>query len=363
LFAFSNGICIDLLNNGIPRQIVKEDFIITTTGYSYPERNEFYINKMYEIINSLSDDPQQIKSILSLLSLSLWGENTNEIFAQLTGSGGNGKGYSDTGIKKVYGNYYQSINSNQLTDYEKDNQRANPELASCRFARVVMATEPEDSKNGKSTTLKVPTLKKWTGRDVITTRFLHKDSFSYTAKFTLMMQLNDLLDLSINDDAIKRRMKVIELPFKFVENKGQPLEENQKYRDESLKSLISTDEYRNSFLFILLDTWLENKGKFFESEKVKSFTHEFFETQNPVKIWFNQYYDNDDNDKISGSDMYNYFKTIEYNSTMSTKTFGRLLKECCKCKTTNKCIFYLCKVKSKQENKDKDDVNNGIPPL
>jgi phage/plasmid-associated DNA primase len=357
LFSFSDGKCIDLLQNGIVRDIVKEDFIITTCGYDYPTRDENYINKWNQIINSLSDDPYQIKSIKSLLSLGLWGENKNEIFAQLTGSGGNGKGLLDTGMKKVYGNYYKSINSNQLTDYEKDNQRANSELASCRFARIVMATEPEDSKNGKSTTLKVPTLKKWTGRDVITTRFLHKDTFSFTAKFTLMMQLNDLLDLSTNDEAIKRRMKVVELPFKFIKDEGQTLSENEKFRDDTLKDTISQNEYRNALFFILLDTWLENNGNFFESEKVKSFTNEFFENQNPVKLWFNQHYEFDRNGKISSNELFNTFKIDDYNSTLSMTAFGRLLKECCKCHKSNGKIVYHCKRKSLLD----DYRFNGVP--
>lgn len=359
LFAFSDGKCIDLLNGGKVREIVKEDFIITTTGYAYPERNEIFIKKVNDILNSLTDDPEQIKSIKSLMCLGLWGENTNEIFAQFIGTGGNGKGLLDTGMKKVYGTYYQAINPSQLTEYEKDNQRANSELASCRFARVVMAVEPADSSNnGKNTTLKVPTLKKWTGRDIIKTRFLHKDQFSYTAKFTLMMQLNDQLDLSSNDDGIKRRMKIVELPFSFVENKGQPLKSFEFYRDESLKSLISTHEYRDALFFILLDSWLKNNGKFYESEKVKSYTNEFFENQNPVKLWFNQHYENDDNSKISGNDMFNQFKIYDYNSTLNMMSFGRLLKECCKSKKTTGKIMYFCKRKPFENN---DDRFNGVP--
>ena len=345
LFAFSDGKCIDMLNNGMVREIEKDDYIMTTCGYPYPIRDEFFIEKMNNIINSLSDDNEQIRSIKTLLSLGLWGENKNEIFAQLTGSGGNGKGLLDTGIKKVYGKYYQCINSNQLTDYEKENGRANSELASCRFARIVMATEPADSKNGKSTTLKVPTLKKWTGRDVITTRFLHKDCFSFTAKFTLMMQLNDLIDLSTNDEAIKRRMKVIELPFKFVENNGQELTENEKYRDESLKTIISTEEYRNAFLFILIDCWLENNGKFFESAKVKLITNEFFEEQNPVKSWFLQKYEIDNYSKISATDMFNSYKNDNYENIINMTAFGRLLKECCPSKKLKNGNVYNCKRK------------------
>jgi len=345
LFAFSDGKVVDLNNNGRVRDIVKEDYIMTTCGYPYPNRDNIFIDKMMKIIKSLSDDPEQIKSILTLLSLSLWGENKNEIFAQLTGTGGNGKGLLDTVTKKTYGNYYYSINSTQLTEYEKDNGRANSELASCRFARLVMATEPEDNKNGRNTTLKVPIIKKWTGRDPITTRFLHKDAFTFTAKFVLMMQLNDLIDLSTNDDAIKRRMKVVELPFKFVKNDGQPLGHNERYRDETLKDLVSTDSYRDAFFYILLDTWLENKGVFYESKKVKEYTSEFFESQNPVKLWFNQNYEKDQDNKIGASDMFQKFKEDNYENTMTNTVFGRMLKECCDSKRLSKGIIFFCRKK------------------
>lgn len=357
LFAFSDGKCIDLLNNGNVRDIVKEDYIMTTCGYSYPVRDENYIKKWEEILNSLSDDPQQIKTIKSLLSLSLWGENKNEVFCQLTGTGGNGKGLLDTGSKTVYGNYYKPINSNQLTEYEKDNQRANSELASCRFARFVMASEPKDENyNGKATTLKVASIKKWTGRDLITTRFLHKDSFSFTAKFVLMMQLNDLLDLSTNDEGIKRRMKVIELPFKFVKNEGQVLNENEKYRDETLKDTIKQDKYRDALFFILLDTWLETNGIFYESEKVKNTTNEFFTNQNPVKFWFDEKYEIDLYSKINSTELYNNYKKDVYDSSISMTTFGRLMKEFCKSKkSTGGKIVYLCKRKIIQH--DDDDIH------
>jgi len=359
IFSFSDGQCIDLLENGAVRDIVKDDYILTTCGYPYPERNELYISKVNTIINSLSDDPEQIKSITSLLSLPLWGSNTNEIFAELTGSGGNGKGLLDTGIDKVFGNYYCSIHSSQLTEYIKDKQRANSSLAKCRFARIVMASEPEDSFNGKTATLKVPILKSWTGQDKIEARFLMKDTFEFKPKFVLMLQCNDLVDLSNNDDAIKRRMKIFELPFKFVKNEGQILESDQRYRNENLKSLIATNEYRNALFYILLDTWLETKGVLFESNKVKNFTAEFFDTQNPVKIWFNTYYIVDNNITINSTEMYRKFKDENYESTMSQIVFGRLLTQICKKKRKTNGNAYYCREKTNEEKvKEKTNEEN-----
>jgi len=360
LFAFSDGKCIDLLKNGQVREIVKEDFIITTCGYPYPKRDQTYITICNNIIKSLSNDPEQIKSIKSQMSLPLWGENTNEVFVRLTGSGGNGKGLLDTIMKIVYGPYYKSINASQLTEYEKDNQRANSELASCRFARLVMATEPPDSNsNGKAATLKVPTLKKWTGRDTITTRFLHKQSFDFIAKFILMLQENNLTDLSVNDEAIQRRMKIVELPFKFVVNDGRTLGKNEFFRDETLKDTIKQDKYRDAFFYILLDTWVENTGRFYESQKVKEITSEFLETQNPVKPWFEEFYDNDDNNKITATEMFNSYKNYNYDTVLTSTSFGTLLKQCCKSKKSKSASVYLCKKKPVQ--KEEVSVFNGVP--
>ena len=344
LFAFSDGKVIDLNNGGIVRDIVKEDYIMTTCGYPYPKENKEYIDKVNVILSSLTDDKDQLKSILTSLSLPLWGRNKNEVFIQYTGSGGNGKGLCDAGISKVYGNYYKSINSKQLTQYEKSTDAPNSELASCRFARVVMSAETEDeNQNGKEITLKTPTVKKWTGGDPITTRFLNKNSFTYVAKFVLMSQLNELIKLSTNDEAIQRRLRVVELPFKFVKNEGQELGNNEKYRDENLKSLITTDEYRDALFYILLNVWIENKGVFYESSTVKSITNDFFESQNPVKIWFDEFYEKDSKGQISATQMLSEYKTDNFPVEITSNKFGSLLKKCCNNTRLTKGYVYHCK--------------------
>ena len=370
LLAFSDGKLIDLNNGGKVRDIVKEDYIMTTTGYPYPKRNSVFIDKMNDIINSLSDDPEQIKSIKSSLSLPFWGENKNELFIQYTGSGGNGKGLLDTGISKVLGNYYTSMNSNQLTSYEKESGRANGELAGCRFSRLVMCTEPEDINGlGSKTTIKSSTIKKWTGRDPIRTRFMYKDTITFTPRFILMLQLNELLNLSTCDNAMKRRLRVVELPFKFVKNNGQPLEDNEKYQNETLKQLISTDDYRDAFFYILLDTWLETNGIFYESNQVKLTTNEFFESQNPLKEWFENNYEIDRECQILVKDMWKkYNDSKEY---IGEKVFSKHLKEICKTrKGTDNKSFAFCKIKivsvDSSEIEDNEIVRllpRNMPPL
>jgi P4 family phage/plasmid primase-like protien len=341
LIAFSDSKVVDLNNGGKVRPVTKEDFIMTHTGYPYPPKIQKDLKYVLKVINTLSHDKDQIKSILSALSLCLYGENLNEVFIEWTGSGGNGKGLLDKMLQAVLGNYYKSISSTQLTEYQKDNGRANSELASCKFARCVMATEPEDYKEGKIVTLKIPIVKQWTGRDPITARFLHKDSFTFSPHFVLMLQLNKLIGLSTFDEAIQRRMKVIELPFKFV-NSDKELEENEFYKDETLKTVLVSEQYRNAFFHILLDTWLENKGKFFESNKVKSTTAEFFDSQNPVKNWFNENYELDKDSFVSTSDLFNEFKL--YDDSVTLWQFSNDMKKTgAQFKRTAKARGYLCK--------------------
>jgi len=342
LFAFNDGTCIDM-TNGLRRTIEKDDYIMTTCGYAYPERNEDLIKEANSILWSLTENEEQDRSLKTLMSLGFYGKNKNELFLQMTGSGGNGKGLCATIMNNVYGRYYKEISPDQLTEYDKDKGRANSELADCRFARIVMTTEPKD---GKDATLKTPMLKRWTGNDKIQARYLHKDAFEYTPKFTLMMQLNDPLDLSTCDEAIKRRLRVLELEFSFVDDNGQELQPNQRKKETTLKNKISQQEFVDAFCHILIDTYIKENGRFYESEKIKSKTTEFFDTQNPVKQWFMENYivcEDIYDSYIFGNELYNKFRDDYPNKHLSNTAFGRLLKEICKSKRITKGVVYYCK--------------------
>lgn len=350
LIAFKDGKVIDLKNNANFRNIIKEDFIITHTGYNLPERDNNYIELMKNIVRSLVKSNDDLKVVLTALSCFIYGGNINELFFVFTGSGGNGKGMLDKSLFSVLGNYYKTINITQLTTYEKDGNRANSELAKCQYARCVITSEPDTDKGAKLIT---PTIKKWTGNDLLTCRELHGKTFQFEPRFTLGIQTNGVPDLSINDGGIQRRMKIIELPYKFVEDKGQMLNENEKYGDSSLKDLVKTPEYRNAMLFLLIDTWIENNGKFYENSKVQSFTNEYFDSQNPIKLWFNENYTIDDNGRISSTTLLEEYRTNTEDYDMTSTKFGKLLKEFCQCIKSSGLIKFKCKKIESNENQDR----------
>jgi len=341
LFAFKCGNVYDIKTKET-RRITKDDYIITHCGYTLPTRDEKSIEYIKSLIQTMCKDEDQLKTVLSMLSLVVYGNNSNELFFVLTGGGGNGKGLLDTFLQSSLGSYYKPVDMKQFTHYEKDANRANSEIASCQYARCVSASESETNKDNKLITSQI---KKYSGNDTITTRYLCKDVFRFKPKFTMIMSCNDVPCLSTMDGGIERRMKIIELPFTFVTDMNKTLSFHEKYADISLKTKILNDEsYRNAFLFILFDTWFENNGKFYENEEVKENTTTYFESQNPLKEWFNRYYEVDEKSKVRSSEM---FAEIEYMGITSTQ-FGRYLKEICKSKRTKEGVQYMCK-KRKQD--------------
>jgi P4 family phage/plasmid primase-like protien len=346
LFAFKCGNVYDLEKREF-RRITKDDYIITHCGYSVPDRNEGMISNVKAIISSMCRDQEQLKTVLSMLSLFVYGNNINEVFFVLTGSGGNGKGLLDTFLQQSLGSYYKPVDMKQFTHYEKDGNRANSEIASCQYARCVSASESEASKDNKLITSQI---KKYSGNDSIQTRYLHKDQFSFKPKFTMLMSLNDIPSLSIMDGGVQRRMKICELPYKFIDNLSAELGVDEKYADVTLKTKISMDHlYRDAFLYILFDTWYDNKGKFYENTEVKEYTASYFECQNPVKAWFARYYVECDETKVKANTLFG-----EANESLSiTQTqFGRYMKEVCKSKKTKEGTFYLCKPRPYQTHEN-----------
>lgn len=345
LFAFSDGKCIDLANGCRVREIQKEDFIYTTCGYPYPKKNEKNMALAETFIRSLHEDDEMFTSVLSMLASPLYGGNINDNFYVWTGVACNGKGTLDTIFQSVFGNYYCSFDTNQLTSYQKDADRPNSALAKARYARVLMCAEPESSE--KDDTLKVSVIKKLTGTDPITTRYLNKNSFTYIPKFTLFMQTNDIPSLSKKDGGVERRMKIMPFPFVFNGKEGECLQENQRIGDPKIKEKIKRPEYRDGLLYLLLETFDKHQGKFYQPKKVLEATQEYMEEQNPVKHWFIKYYDVDVDEKnsVSATELFDYFeKENEVSVRLTQNQFGRFMKELCKWKKSGS-IKYFCKRK------------------
>jgi putative DNA primase/helicase len=142
-----------------------------------------------------------------------------------------------------------------------------------------MSTEP-----GAEDKLKVDKIKRMTGGDKIQARFLYQREFwEFTPKCMFVIQMNSLPSLSAMDGGVVRRFKIVNFPYKFVQN---PVTSNQKMIDLNVEQKYKADmRYRQQFALMLLQRLkdLQGHGMIFpEPEDVSEATRQYFEANNSV---------------------------------------------------------------------------------
>ena len=189
-----------------------------------------------------------------------------------------------------------------------------------------MVSEPEcDGDN--EIKFNVETIKKITGRDSITTRYLNKNSFTFTPIFTLFCQCNQIPTIEKNDNAMIRRLEIMEFLNKFVD---KPLNKNEKKIDRTLKDKLKKPEYYQQFMLMLI---YQVKDKYdvkqiVPPKSVQNKTDEYFENNNIIKEWLSYEYNitNDNDSFILMKELYDDFKYSDEYQGMSKKDFKYNMK-------------------------------------
>jgi len=134
-------------------------------------------------------------------------------------------------LKNCIGDSFYPARNTFLTGEVKPNAPI-PSLSNCRAVRILSVSEPNTG--GKTCELNCEFVKSMTGKYTITTRKLYQDQISYIPQFNLFLQCNDKPDIPKLDDGIGRRLRVIDYPFKFVDNPKNPGEKkvNKKLKVE-----------------------------------------------------------------------------------------------------------------------------------
>lgn len=353
IIAFKNGV-YDLEKNEF-RKGLPEEFITITTGYSYEEPKQQYIDEVMKIITSIMPNKENRDYLLKSLSLGLINENLTEEFYIWQGTGGNGKGVISTMMYKTLGAYCGTLDINYLAK-TKNGQHANaadPQLASLRFSRLVISTEPEHDIN-----LRTAKLKLLSGKDIVKTRELYGSCFEFTPKFNIIIQTNYAPQIDGTDGGIIRRLRKIHFDMQFVSEPNLKIT-NQIKGDPELKSKIEKLDYRLAFFKILVDYYkLYVKNGLTMSDGIKLNTAEYLEENDPTEEFIRSKIERTNNkkDKIKSSDMFENFRNYmaersnditqaKFKGTMEKKGF--ILK---KFETGN--FWINCKFK---EDKDDDE--------
>ncbi len=213
-----------------------------------------------------------------------------------------------------------------LTKGTESKGSALPELANCKSARIVYASEPDSSGVEK---LQASFIKSITGNDPLTVRGLYKEPITYQPQFTTILLCNSTKFNRV-DIAIKRRLRMVEFPFEFKSPDDYKADiEHQRLADRHIEIELQKDSVRDTFMCLLLDIYkreIFGRKDIAQPPAVKNAIKEYLDDNNPVIKWLHSKVDTNagESDRIGSTELLNMFNA-DTSRDMTAKDFGTLM--------------------------------------
>lgn len=324
IFAFTDG-CFDLKLCKF-RMITPQDYISTTTGYAYPKKSDANVREaIKKAIQDMFANEEDVSYLCKVLSSCLFGGNRWEEFYGFTGSGGNGKGVIADLLKTAFGDYYYSVDNTLFTKPNERKDQPIPALVEARGKRIMMTSEPESDDK-----LQGGIIKKISGGDIIEARTLNsKHIVKYVPSFKVILQMNNIPKVNKMDGGIERRMRIINFPMKFV-SAEKMCEPHHRLGNPDIKnSYCQSASWRDEFMLMLTEIYktIKDLKSLPPPSSVAETTGDYFDDNNPLKMWLNKYYTitKHDGDVIGATELKKQYLQDNQLEKFSDATFKSLL--------------------------------------
>jgi phage/plasmid-associated DNA primase len=161
-------------------------------------------------------------------------------------------------------------------------------------------------------------LKEYSGDTIIKTRGLHENAFSFNVMFCMIFYCNQLCELSKIDNAVGRRLRLLNFPYKFCD-KPNPDIDTEKLADMSWGTKLNNKKedciyYKQAFMLLLWENWkikdFVNK-KIATPKEVMDITKKYMDDCNKVKLYIDEFCEivDDAKARIPARDLYTNFKS------------------------------------------------------
>ena len=249
LLGFNNGVYD--LKTGMFRKMNPDDLISYSTGYDYTDQIIPAIRAEIEDLFEKSLPDSDVRNFMWIfLGSTLIGRNKNELFVNLEGSGGNGKGVITTLHDNALGDYSGTLDNAYITNVSSSQEGHNSKMISVFKKRYVQVNEPPKGKF-----LNQDYIKELTGNDKLQIRKAHapEPEVCDVPMFKLVMLCNKMPKIEdAQDGGFLRRYKGINFPNRFID--GEPKRSNEFRADPNLKTkLKDCVQYRQQYMILLLE--------------------------------------------------------------------------------------------------------------
>ena len=249
LIGFDNGVYdlkIKEFRDGIP-----EDKITFSTGYNYNmDYNENHPDIVYleNIIKLIQPNESVRIFMLAHIASFLKGGNRDQKIVFWIGPGGaNGKSTIQNLISNAFGRYYKYIENTIVTKERGNSNEASPDILELKGVRITILSELEPGVK-----IHAGFLKRLTGGDPLKGRDLYSsDILEFIPQFKMILISNILPEFnSVNDNAVWRRIRVINFNQKFVDKPTNP---NEHKIDNDLPKRL--ESLRAAFMWLLINKY------------------------------------------------------------------------------------------------------------
>lgn len=288
----------------------------------------FYSNEFLPLINSYFPGIETTCIYFAkVLGYCLTGDTGEQKLFFLLGSGKNGKSALSNLVLGTWGDYGGVVPTGALLSSKGDGngEAPSPQIDRLEGMRMVLAHEIPTAMR-KINEEKVKTL---TGDAVITTRTLNKGGHSWLPRMKILMDLNDMPEVS-DPTSISLRRRLRAIPFNAFFQKGDKsymhMENDERFRDALLR--FAYEGLRLVLADGTIDHWT---GDWNDKQglpiPVLDALRDYYDKSDSLTQFFEEILivTGNSNNFMTVSRMYESFRT-EYGTTMTLKSFAQKLK-------------------------------------
>lgn len=315
----------------------RADMLTDISTVTYNPKADCPMFKKY-VAEVMQNRAVNIDYLLKMSAYLLTGDTSRECFFILYGdSTRNGKGTFVSTLTHLAGTYSKTLNAASITRRQLNGggSNASPDIAKLKNARMASVNELEDGMM-----LDIALMKRWTGGDTETARFLYKAEFEFVPQFKVFINTNRLPRMT--DDSIFRSDRLHLLLF---DRHFEPSE-----RDLNLKDKLKT-ETSGIFNYIYEHyKKLQNEG-FIIPDSSKQEIEKYQLNSNNILSFVKESLFADNHSYEKTSDLYNAYRAWCEESGLNSKSKKNFKEEMIK----NGAVYLPDKCRQKN-NKGESDV-------